>query len=186
MSSVIIGIDPGLSGAIVVLGKGWSILAAHRMPVFKHRTGNRVDGAALAEMLRPWDDAHAVLEEVHAMPEDGAASAHTFGRSVGVAQGVVQTLSIPLTEVSPVAWKRAAGTSGAKKAIQGVRVDATPEELAAFKARMAKAKRDGKDVSRGRAIELWPQWQALRQTKEGGQAYADAALLARFSGVVHD
>lgn len=186
MSSVIIGIDPGLTGAIVVLGKGWAVLDAFAMPVFKHRAGNRVDGAALASRLSCWDDAHAVLEEVHAMPKDGAIAAHTFGRSVGVVQGVVQALNMPLTEVSPVAWKKAARTSVTKKAIEGVRVDATEAEVVAYKARLAKAARDAKDVSRGRAIELWPQWEELRRTKKAGQAYADAALLARFSGVVHD
>lgn len=185
MSSIIIGIDPGLTGAIVVLGKGWVVLDAFVMPVFKHRLGNRVDGAALAERLRCWDDAHVVLEEVHATNKDGAVAAHTFGRSVGVVQGVVQTLSMPLTEVSPMAWKKGARTM-VRKAIEGVRVDATEAELAAYRARLAKAARDAKDVSRGRAIELWPQWKELRLTKLHGQAYADAALLARFSGVVHD
>ena len=55
------------------------------------------------------------------------------------------------------------------------------KETKAYKARLAAAKRTAKDVARGRAIELWPKWNELRAI-EAGQAFADAALSARFGG----
>ena len=93
-----IGIDPGVTGAVVVLA-GEKIAAAQLMPSLKIGKSSRVNGAALAAFLRPWLNAgtalHAYLEQVHAMPGQGVTSMFTFGHSAGVAEGILLGLGIP-------------------------------------------------------------------------------------------
>lgn len=50
------------------------------------------------------------------MPGQGTASMFSFGHAAGVAEGVVTALGLPLTLVTPQAWKRAAGLIGSDKA----------------------------------------------------------------------
>lgn len=146
----IIGIDPGCSGAIVVLGPDFELLESMPMPTVKVGTNTRVNGAAIASFLGDWRKAHAYLELVSAMPGNGGASMFTFGHAAGTAEGILQGLGIAYTLISPVKWKKRADLIGADK-----------------------------DAARSRAIQLWPAWRAL-DAKGKGQALADAALIARF------
>lgn len=148
---ITIGIDPGCSGAIAVFAHG-ALIDSLIMPVMKVGTNTRVNGAALAAFLRPFSGGHAYLELVSAMPGNGAAGMFTFGHAAGVAEGILQGLSVAYTLVTPVKWKRKAGLIG-----------------------------QDKDASRTRAIQLWPDWRAL-DAKGKGQALADAALIAKFGG----
>ncbi len=145
-----IGIDPGCSGAVVVLMDSGEVGDHLQMPVFKAGKSTRVNGAALAAFLRDHLSVHAYLESVHAMPGQGATSMFTFGHAAGVAEGILQGLGIAYTLVTPQAWKKRAGLIG-----------------------------QDKDAARSRAIQLWPYWRTL-DAKGKGQALADAALLARF------
>jgi crossover junction endodeoxyribonuclease RuvC len=150
--SYLIGIDPGISGSIVILQSRacpapveWT-----RMPVLKVGKSSRVDCAALTRYLQDYDVGHAYIEQVHAMPGQGATSMFTFGHATGSVEGVIAALMIPVTLVTPQGWKKRAGLIGSDK-----------------------------DASRSRAIQLWPRWDALGKKGEG-QALADAALIARF------
>jgi crossover junction endodeoxyribonuclease RuvC len=145
-----IGIDPGCSGAIVVLRDSGEVDAFTLMPTFKAGKSSRVNGAALAAMLRDFREAHAYLEAVHAMPKQGVSSVFTFGHAAGVAEGILQGLGIAYTLVPPQTWKKRAGLIGSDK-----------------------------DAARSRAIQLWPAWREL-DAKGKGQALADAALIAKF------
>ena len=148
---IAIGIDPGASGAVCVLHKGapieWLL-----MPTVVVGTGRRVDCAELARFVREFDDAHAYVELVGAMPGNSPNSMFAFGHAAGCIAGVLAALEIPMTHVTPQAWKRRAGLIGKDK-----------------------------DAARARAIQLWPAWGALGKKGEG-QALADAALIARFGG----
>ncbi len=126
-----IGIDPGCSGAVVVLQDD-TVVAWALMPTIKVGSSTRVNGTALAAFLQPYRGSHAWLEQVHAMPGQGTASMFTFGHAAGVAQGVIQALGIPCTLIAPQVWKRRAGLIGKDK-----------------------------DAARSRAIQLWPQWREL-------------------------
>lgn len=180
---IIIGIDPGLSGAITALSRAdWSVIEAMRMPVVPDLGKNIVDAHALCAFIKKHQamgPVHVNIERVHSMPTDGAAGAFSFGMAYGAALTVLAVLGVPITKVTPQAWKKASGTNRGPGAIEGLPADPTPEDKKAHKARLAAAKRKAKDIARGRAIELWPQWDALR-TIDAGQAFADAALIARF------
>jgi crossover junction endodeoxyribonuclease RuvC len=148
----IIGIDPGISGAIVVL-QSRSVpypIEWMRMPTLKVGKSSRVDCAALRSFLANYDVGHAYVESVHAMPGQGVASMFTFGHACGAVDGLLAALHIPMTLVTPQAWKKYAGLIGKDK-----------------------------DAARSRAVQMWPGWDALRKKGEG-QAFADAALIARF------
>ena len=150
--SYLIGVDPGVSGAIVILQSAACPFPVDwlRMPTVKQGKSSRVDAAAVARFLQDFDCGHAYIEQVGAMPGQGVTSMFTFGHAAGVVEGVVVGQRVPITEVTPQAWKKRAGLIGKDK-----------------------------DAARSRAIQLWPRWDALGK-KGGGQALADAALIARF------
>ena len=111
--SIVIGIDPGLRGGIAVLRDGeepWVM----PMPALKYSPTRRiVDAGELARMFvrivgtfAQAPNAHAFLEQVHAMPKQGVSSSFSFGRSLGVIEGVLATLGIPYTLVTPQRWQR--------------------------------------------------------------------------------
>ncbi|EMV7410474.1 crossover junction endodeoxyribonuclease RuvC [Enterobacter soli] len=148
--TAILGIDPGCSGALVLVTEQGGYIDHLAMPTIKVGTKSRVNGAAVAAWVRQYGITHAYLEQVGAMPGQGTASMFTFGHSAGVAEGILQGLNIPYTLVTPQAWKKSAGLIGSDK-----------------------------DAARSRAIQLYPELRAL-DAKAKGQAIADALLIARF------
>jgi crossover junction endodeoxyribonuclease RuvC len=151
---VVLGIDPGQTGAIAVFD-GERIEAVLDMPTMPrlHGQGQQVDPANLATALldlRHGRNASAVLEAVSAMPGQGVSSTFRFGESVGVVLGVLGALQVPVRMVTPARWKRAAGLLG----------------------------RD-KDAARTLAIQLHPEVAVLlARKKDIGRA--DAVCIARF------
>lgn len=149
---MILGIDPGCTGAIVVMTDGGNYVAHLNMPTVKVGTKSRVNGAAVAAFVREnvgEFNAHAYLEQVGAMPGQGVSSMFTFGHAAGVVEGILQGMAIPYTLVTPQAWKKRAGLVGTDK-----------------------------DAARSRAIQLYPDLRIL-DLKGKGQAVADAILIAR-------
>lgn len=144
-----IGVDPGASGALVLLEDDYPI-EWMLMPTMKVGSATRVNGAQLANWFDGSEADHVFIEQVGAMPGQGVSSMFNFGHSCGTVMGVVAAMGIPHTLVTPQAWKKAAGLIGTDK-----------------------------DAARSRAIQLWPRWQELNK-KGAGQAFADAALIARF------
>lgn len=152
---IIIGIDPGCSGALVALDGDGNHLRHLFMPTVKKGQSTRVNGAAVAAFLRelmeahPAEPMHCYLESVGSMPGQGVASMFSFGHAAGLVEGVVTGAGLPLTLVTPQAWKKAAGLIG-----------------------------QDKDAARSRAIQLYPLVRDL-DAKGKGQALADALLIAR-------
>ena len=105
----VLGIDPGVSGGLALVGSGGS--TAWKMPATER------DVADLVLWIR---DRHpglvAVIEQVHAMPGQGVTSMFTFGRGYGFLRGVLVTLGIPIHDVTPLTWQKAMGClSGGNK-----------------------------------------------------------------------
>ena len=149
---MLIGIDPGCSGALVALHDGepveWSL-----MPSVKVGSATRVNAAALSRWLEDrcaFGHVAVIVEQVAARPGQGVSSMFNFGHATGTVMGVIGSLALPCSLVTPRAWKKRAGLIG-----------------------------QDKDAARSRAIQLWPQWRAL-DLKGKGQALADAALIARY------
>jgi crossover junction endodeoxyribonuclease RuvC len=148
-----IGIDPGLSGAIAVLTD--DTLQIHDMPVMTvDRNGKakrQVSANELAELLNLYagKDCHVYVERVSAMAGQGVTSVFSFGRSFGMIEGILAALKMPVTFVAPATWTRAIGRS------------------------------PGKDASRARAMELFPDYEYFfKRVKDDGRA--DAALIAHW------
>ena len=133
----VIGIDPGATGAIVMLDDG-NPVEWDEMPIVKIGTTTRVNASALADLIRNTGVAHVFVELVHSMPKQGVASSFNFGHSTGTIMGVLGALSVPHTLVTPQAWKKAAGLIGTDK-----------------------------DAARARAIQLWPRWTDLHKKGKG-------------------
>ena len=149
---IIIGIDPGLSGALCFLNSGESICAIYDMPTLSlSRSGkNRreIDAYALANQLSPNGlVGHAFVEQSWPRPDDGAMAGFAFGKSYGIVIGVLAARGVPVTFVSPQAWKRALGLP------------------------------KGKDAARARASELMPSGSRLWPLKKH-DGRAEAALIA--------
>ena len=101
-----IGIDPGAKGAIALFIGGVFELVQD-MPTVDDKGRPRVDAAALATLVRSLAPDRATLERVGAMPGQGVTSMFQFGRSVGIVEGVLAALQIPVSYVTPVQWKGA-------------------------------------------------------------------------------
>lgn len=108
---MIVGIDPGASGAVAFYDEGHrELVSAHDAPMAIVGGKTRMDPYAFAALLRSVclaDITKVVIEDVHSMPKQGVASSFAFGRSFGNAEAIVATLGLPLVYVSPVAWKKA-------------------------------------------------------------------------------
>ncbi len=153
---VVVGIDPGNSGAVAVLGDG-QLFAAYDMPVL-----DRVVSEALyVDLLRQIEVDHlidapamCVIERVSAMPKQGVSTTFKFGLAYGIQRCGPAARGWPVTFVTPTEWKRT-----------------------------LKLSKD-KEQSRRRAIELWPdQAQLFARKKDDGRA--EAALIAHWWDQTH-
>lgn len=133
----VIGIDPGASGALVLLDNGQPIEWT-TMPVTKVGSSTRVNAAALTDWIASGCCDHVYVEAVHAMPGQGVTSMFNFGHSCGTIMGVLGALGLPHTFVTPQKWKKASGLIGTDK-----------------------------DASRARALQLWPKWRDLDKKAKG-------------------
>lgn len=149
-TNIVIGIDPGVSGAIAFVGP--SGVSVCDMPTVEVRGKRHVCPHGLRAALAALDVrevAAVVLEHVQGVQGTGATSAFSFGRSFGLVEGVVAALGMPLTLVRPQVWTKALNVS-----------------------------RD-KGAHRKAASNLWPrQADLFSRVKDDGRA--DAALLCHW------
>lgn len=105
----VIGIDPGLSGAIASLSDAENII--YDIPTFEieKNKGKRrmIDIQKLLQILKNDKATHAYIERVNAQPGNGIAAAFTFGFGCGIIETAVTAAGIPFTYVHPQTWKAA-------------------------------------------------------------------------------
>ena len=111
LSHLILGVDPGLSGALAlydpVTRKLEVVIDMPTRPKPRHETKREIDTNALAYFL----DTHAlqirvaIIEDVHSMPDQGVASTFTFGKATGIILGACAAFYIPTMMVAPATWK---------------------------------------------------------------------------------
>ena len=97
---MIVGIDPGQKGAIGMLYPNGSVYVED-MPMI----GKEVDGYSLSELFIEFPPEHVYLEQVNSFGM-GRTSAYNFGQGVGVIKGVLATMNISYTLVTPQKWKK--------------------------------------------------------------------------------
>lgn len=102
---VIMGIDPGLTGGIAILGQG-GLLHAQRMPVIRFNRKGTIDLAALASLFETWKPTYAWIEQQQSMPKQGVASSFLTGKNYGIILGFMAGNMIAHSTVRPVDWKR--------------------------------------------------------------------------------
>lgn len=115
---VIVGIDPGLSGAIAWLSADGHLIEARDLPVAKTNGRSQLMPAVLAGWLMEMNrrPTHAFLERVATRPGEGAVGAFSFGRGYGQIEGVLAAVGVPVTLVTPQRWKGALGVPADKSA----------------------------------------------------------------------
>ena len=151
----IIGIDPGLSGAIAVLENN-KVLNMFDMPVMSEGKKNKrqLNSALLVNLLKQnihnSEEVAIIVEQVNAMPGQGVTSMFNFGQTFGAIKGICAALELPIFFVRPSKWKKHFELINASK-----------------------------DSSRTKAIEMYPKL-SDQLTKKKDVNKSDAILIARF------
>ena len=154
---LIIGIDPGISGAICFFENG-EIKDVIDIPSMAEGKKNKrqINGPQIFNEIdsRITDVAKknifVVVEHVTAMPGQGVTSMFNFGQSFGVIKGLCSAMQLPIYFVRPVKWK---------KYFNLIKTE--------------------KDASRTKAIEIFP-YISLKLSKKKDCNKADAILIASF------
>lgn len=144
---MILAIDPGASGALAFYSPDAGTLEIIDTPVIEVKRGQKlkkeISPQMMSAIIRARGPQIAILELVGAMPGQGVSSMFQFGRGVGMYEGALAALQIPVTYISPVGWQRAVNA------------------------------RSGKDGNRQRASELFPAYAHLfARKKDDGRADA--------------
>jgi len=151
----IIGIDPGLSGAIAILENN-KVLNIFDMPVMSEGKKNKrqLNSALLVSLLKEnigqSEEVSIVVEQVNAMPGQGVTSMFNFGQTFGAIKGVCAALELPIFFVRPSKWKK-----------------------------YFELINSSKDASRTKAIEMYPML-SKQLAKKKDVNKSDAILIARF------
>ena len=154
---LIIGVDPGISGAICFLLDG-KILEVLDMPTMAEGKKNKkqINGSQIFnEISRVINkiqnqEVRVVIEQVSAMPGQGVTSMFNFGQSFGILKGICSAMKLPMYFVRPAKWKKYFNLINSEK-----------------------------DASRTKAIEIFPYFsQELSKKKDANKA--DAILIASF------
>ncbi len=132
MNQPVIGIDPGLTGAIALLTPEDS-LYVYDLPVLKARGGkNTLDMHQLNDLLQELTTRSpklplVVLEEVASMPKQGVVSTFTFGKTAGQIEGLIVGHGLKLQMIRPAVWKKAMSVSADKDTVRLQASRAFPE-----------------------------------------------------------
>ena len=151
----IIGIDPGLSGAIAVLQDN-KVEEIFDVPVMTDGKKNKrqLNSAQLVKLLKDNtkdnEEIAIVVEQVNAMPGQGVTSMFNFGQTFGAIKGICAALNLPIFFVRPAKWKK--------------HFDLI---------------KSSKDASRTKAIEMYPSI-SDKLSKKKDVNKSDAILIARF------
>ena len=107
----VLGIDPGLSGAIAILENN-KVLGIFDMPVMAEGKKNKkqLNSAQLVNIIKEntqnSEEVVVVVEQVNAMPGQGVTSMFNFGQTFGAIKGICAALQLPIFFVRPSKWKK--------------------------------------------------------------------------------
>ena len=152
---IILGIDPGVSGAISIL-ENKKVIDVFEMPTMIDGKKNKkqINGSQVANIFREtmnvYKETIVVVEHVNAMPGQGVTSMFNFGQSFGVIKGISSALKLPIYFVRPTKWKKHFNLI-----------------------------KTNKDASRTKVIEVYPEISSKLSRKKDSNK-ADAILIARY------
>ena len=152
---IIIGIDPGVSGAISIL-EDKKVIKVFDMPTMIDGKKNKrqVNGSQVANIIKENlynnKETIVVVEHVNAMPGQGVTSMFNFGQSFGVIKGICAAMQIPIFFVRPAKWKKHFDLINSQK-----------------------------DSSRTKVIQMFPKISSILSRKKDANK-ADAILIACF------
>ena len=149
----VLGVDIGNTGAVALIGERGELVEVVDMPTLADgpRLRPAVNAPLLAAIVARAGASRAIVEWVGPRPSDGAVQAFAFGRCKGVVEGVLAACGVPVTFLTPPAWKRLVGIPPGKAGT--------------------------KDAARSEACRRWPGQAALfARAKDDGRA--EAALIA--------
>ena len=154
---LIIGIDPGISGAICFFEEG-QVKEIVDMPVMADGKKNKrqINGPQIYNEIAKRvnnlqkKDIIVVIEQVSAMPGQGVTSMFNFGQSFGVLKGICSAMQLSMYFVRPAKWKKYFGLIKTEK-----------------------------DASRTKVIEIFPYISSQLSRKKDSNK-ADAVLIASF------
>ena len=154
---LIIGIDPGITGAICFFENGQvkDIIEMPNMADGKKNkrqiNGPQIYNEILARITDiPKKDVFVVIEQVSAMPGQGVTSMFNFGQSFGAIKGICSAMQLSMHFVRPVKWKKYFSLIKSEK-----------------------------DASRTKVIEIFPYISSQLSRKKDSNK-ADAILIASF------
>ena len=154
---IIVGIDPGISGALCFFSNG-NVIDVIDMPTMAEGKKNKkqVNGRQIFNEILNIKNTftghkiNVVVEQVSAMPGQGVTSMFNFGQSFGVIKGICSAMELPIFYVRPAKWKKYFNLINAEK-----------------------------DASRTKVIEMFPEIsQKLSRKKDNNKA--DAILIAKY------
>ena len=153
----IIGIDPGISGALCFMEHG-KIIDVIDMPSMADgkKSKKQVNGSQVVNEIKRYtkdkkiEDVKVIIEHVSAMPGQGVTSMFNFGQSFGILKGICSAMQLSVYFVRPAKWKKYFNLINSEK-----------------------------DASRTRAIEIFPYYSShLSRKKDSNKA--DAILIASY------
>ena len=154
---LIIGVDPGISGAICFFENG-RIMDVVEMPTMTEGKKNKrqVNGSQIYNEISKRinkiekQNIRVIIEQVSAMPGQGVTSMFNFGQSFGILKGICSAMQLSMFFVRPAKWKKYFGLIKSEK-----------------------------DASRTKAIEMFPYF-STQLSKKKDSNKADAILIASF------
>ena len=154
---LIIGMDPGISGAICFFENG-EVKEIIDMPNMADGKKNKrqINGPQVYNEISsrikniPKKEIVVVIEQVSAMPGQGVTSMFNFGQSFGVLKGICSAMQLSMHFIRPVKWKKYFGLIKTEK-----------------------------DASRTKVIEIFPYISSQLSRKKDSNK-ADAILISSF------
>lgn len=107
----ILGIDPGLSGALALYDPVCETVDSIPMPTMAAGSKSKrvINEHELARFIDDKSDniKKVVIEKVHAMPQQGVTSTFNFGMGFGIIRGIISANFLPVEYITPNEWKKA-------------------------------------------------------------------------------
>ena len=101
-----LGIDPGLSGAVVAIDNKGAFLWVEDTPTVKAGKKTIYDAPRMVSILSREKGATVTIEQAQGMPGQGITSTFRIGEGFGLWLGIIAALGIPFFTVRPAVWQK--------------------------------------------------------------------------------